>query len=103
MRGRSCAGCFRRNIFAGCYYIASGFGDDDGAQVNRQELSRTSLQFLAPQSAENSEVGNWSSEALGRSGTLAMWPGSLNHSVAEHTGDHERISLAFNLALTLKQ
>ena len=44
----------------------------------------------------------WTESSLGLPGTLAMWPGPVNHSVAVHEGGRERISLAFNLALVLK-
>ena len=75
------------------------WGDDDNATA-----TRTGLQFLEPWRDNVVEYGegSWSTDALGRPGTLAMWPGPLNHSVPVHEGPHQRISLAFNLALTMK-
>ena len=90
------------NTFSGCYYIASGW---DGTSTE-QNGSRTSLQFVQPWDQRagelKGETSTWSDEALGLSGTLALWPGPLNHSVPVHEGPGERISLAFNLALVLK-
>jgi len=42
----------------------------------------------------------WTSEAFGRAGTLAIWPGGLSHWVPPHTGELARISIAFNVELT---
>lgn len=85
------------NTFSGCYYISSGYtGDDSTHQL-------TGLQFDGPwdRPASAGDIA-WTDKALGQPGTLAMWPGPLNHSVPMHEGDSERISLAFNLAVTLK-
>jgi uncharacterized protein (TIGR02466 family) len=92
------------NTFSGCYYIASGW---DGTSTE-QDGSRTSLQFVEPwdqlkgQRKASGETSTWSDKALGLPGTLALWPGPLNHSVPVHEGSGERISVAFNLALVLK-
>ena len=86
------------NTFSGCYYISSGYTGDDPDHL-------TGLQFEGPwdrPEASGDSRSTWTDSALGQPGTLAMWPGPLNHSVPTHTGDTERISLAFNLALTLK-
>lgn len=97
------------NTFSGCYYIASGWASQraDGA-ITEQDDFRTSLQFVEPwdqfeaQRKGAGEISTWSDSALGLPGTLALWPGILNHSVPVHMGQGERISLAFNLALVMK-
>jgi hypothetical protein len=43
----------------------------------------------------------WSHGALGRAGTLALWPAGLRHWVPPHTGGLERVSIAFNVEATL--
>lgn len=96
------------NTFSGCYYIASGWDGHSADEASNQDSSRTSLQFVEPweQHAstrkDSDQASTWTNEALGLPGTLAMWPGPLNHSVPVHKGPGERISLAFNLALVLK-
>ena len=104
------------NTFSGCYYIASGW-DDDETSADATTTTRTGLQFVEPWERANSrrrtnagggggggeeEDSVWTESSLGLPGTLAMWPGPVNHSVAVHEGGRERISLAFNLALVLK-
>ena len=113
------------NTLAGCYYVTSGYAIDKG--------HRTALQFMAPQGSATTGSATtapaaWSTEAFGRAGVVALWPGYLNHSVAPHEvrttaarrqpmlwppaaggdsplcqGAGERISIAFNIALTLKK
>jgi uncharacterized protein (TIGR02466 family) len=102
-----------KTTLAGCYYVTSGFlsGSDDS-------VKHTGLQFINPRLAQTpavseadhnathmkapSYLGQWTSEALGRAGTLALWPGAVRHWVPPHTGDLERISIAFNVELTLQ-
>ena len=86
------------NTFSGCYYISSGYMADDSTP------RLTGLQFDGPWDRPTRVGDNaWTNSALGQPGTLAMWPGPLNHSVPVHEGDSERVSLAFNLAVTLRQ
>ena len=93
--------------FSGCYYIQSGYNDDELASGHGKA---TALEFLPPPANSNGSVANdgvarpelepWSHEALGVAGTLALWPGPINHSVPVHHGPRDRVSLAFNLAIT---
>lgn len=85
-------------VFAGCYYISSGFDDAGGDNTD----AATGLRLHSPSSG-GGEVQYWSHEGLGKAGTLALWPGSVVHSVPEHTGEDERISIAFNVGLTLQK
>eukprot|EP01043_Picozoa_sp_COSAG02_P062314 COSAG02_NODE_8566_length_2522_cov_2.058605_2_plen_493_part_00 len=85
-------------VFAGCYYISSGFADVGGESTD----AATGLKLHSP-SSSSGEVQYWSHKGLGKSGTLALWPGSVVHSVPEHTGEDERISIAFNVGLTMQQ
>jgi tetratricopeptide (TPR) repeat protein len=91
-----------KTTLAGCYYVSSGFpyGSNDSVQ-------HTGLRFINPMVTRTTRTypggrGEWTSEALGRAGTLALWPGALHHWVPPHTGDLERISIAFNVELTLQ-
>eukprot|EP01048_Picozoa_sp_COSAG05_P004197 COSAG05_NODE_217_length_13794_cov_5.734064_8_plen_470_part_00 len=43
----------------------------------------------------------WTNDELGQAGTLALWPGYLSHWVPQHEGSQPRISIAFNVHLTL--
>ena len=85
-------------IFAGCYYISSGFGEDGTGNGD----ASTGLRLHSPP-VRGGEVEHWSNEGLGKAGTLALWPGSVVHSVPAHMGEEERISIAFNVGLTLQQ
>ena len=83
--------------FSGCYYVRSGYAEDaEGASPS--ERNATALLFAHPWQDSSEE---WSDSALGRSGTLALWPGHLGHRVPPHLGNLERISIAFNVELTL--
>ena len=83
------------SVFSGCYYLASGFEEGDSRAA-------TGLRLHKPGGAEEDGGEHWSSQALGRAGTLALWPGAVVHSVPEHTGTGQRMSVAFNVGLTLK-
>ena len=47
-------------------------------------------------------AAEWTDAALGESGTLAIWPGSVFHRVPQHFGGSDRISIAFNVGLTME-
>jgi hypothetical protein len=79
--------------FSGCYYVQSGYLEGDASMQNA-----TALLFTNPWKPNGEE---WSDSALGRPGTLALWPGHLGHRVPAHLGSIERISIAFNVELTL--
>ena len=124
------------SVFAGCYYISSGFVSTDenskdtgrvvfpsgkymdssnvhhsltsyqGVFLRSKRLrvcpvSATGLKLHHPSSpsggeiADNPDVIYWSDPGLGQAGTLALWPGTVVHSVPQHTGTEERISIAF--------
>ena len=84
-------------VFAGCYYVSSGFGG--GGEDS--SVAATGLRLHSPPVGGTPKY--WSNEGLGKAGTLALWPGSVVHSVPAHTGEEERISIAFNVGLTLQQ
>ena len=84
-------------VFAGCYYIASGFSatdDNDTAQATGLKLHHPASPS-GGEIADNPDVIYWSDSGLGEAGTLALWPGTVVHSVPSHTGTEERISIAF--------
>ena len=106
---------------AGCYYVASGAGGDGDrrtglwlADPRRDNATgsgsarRTPFEQLAqgphgwpePDAGYRLEGRDWGDGALGRGGTLALWPGHLQHWVPPHDGHAERISIAFNVGLT---
>ena len=91
---------------AGCYYIATGFDDDTASGVRflnpgsprvpiQTDVTGKSVAPLPPY------TGQWSSDSLGRAGSLGLWPGRLEHWVPPHTGPGERVSIAFNVELSL--
>lgn len=84
------------STLSGCYYISSGYSENNGIQY------RTGLKFEGPWDRPAEAGSEWTDNKLGSPGTLALWPGPLNHSVPVHNGDTERISMAFNVAVTLK-
>ena len=98
--------------FAGCYYVASGFGPKAArAEYTGLRLhSRAADSDLIPHVVGEEEaskqpqapVEHWSTGALGAAGTLALWPGDVVHSVPKHGGKYQRISIAFNVGLTLR-
>ena len=92
-------------VFAGCYYIDSGFepGGGSGSEGgNGAAAAATGLRLHSPPPPGGGDVEHWSTDGLGKAGTLALWPGTVVHSVPEHTGDGERISIAFNVGLTVQ-
>ena len=82
--------------WAGCYYVASGWPEDEGANAK----SFTGLDLAEPRLLGDPQ--RWSSDVLGQAGGLALWPGYLNHSVPEHAGPRDRITIAFNLAVVTR-
>ena len=105
---------------AGCYYVASGAGgggerrtglwlaDPRRDNATAGSALRTPFEQLAqgphgwpePDAGYRLEGRDWGDGALGRGGTLALWPGHLQHWVPPHDGHAERISIAFNVGLT---
>eukprot|EP01045_Picozoa_sp_COSAG04_P019857 COSAG04_NODE_1969_length_5111_cov_5.551676_6_plen_123_part_00 len=106
---------------AGCYYVASGAGGGGElrtglwlADPRRDNATgagsarRTPFEQLAqgphgwpePDAGYRLEGRDWGDGALGRGGTLALWPGHLQHWVPPHDGNAERVSIAFNVGLT---
>lgn len=111
-------------VWAGCYYITSGYGEDDATGGVTTSQRRTSLRLRDPRvphvelppfeeagpwgwpmpdssySTERLAENEWSHEALGAAGTLALWPASVRHWVPEHRGSMKRISIAFNVQVS---
>ena len=56
----------------------------------------------APPLAEEPPLGTWGTPPLGRAGTLALWPGGIVHSVPKHKGAGRRVSIAFNVGITMR-
>jgi tetratricopeptide (TPR) repeat protein len=83
--------------FSGCYYVQSGYTEGDHSDNVKQNA--TALVFAHPWKQSSEE---WSDSALGRSGTLALWPGHLGHRVPPHLGNLQRISIAFNVPTPYK-
>ncbi len=104
---------------AGVYYIRSGF-----LQLNAKGANESGVHFLKPDTSDSDILenvvmatkldengrtlpyvaaydGHWTSEKLGKSGTMALWPGRLRHWVPPHSGDDLRVTIAFNIELTL--
>ena len=57
---------------------------------------------LVPQGIKHEGNDLWTHESLGLASTLAMWPGNVQHWVPAHQGELPRISVAFNVELSLK-
>lgn len=101
---------------AGCYYVHSGISETSSVLASGVELKnprserghRSPLDTiekggkLFPQTTSHTDGSVWTHESLGRAGTLAMWPGNVKHWVPPHQGDQPRISIAFNIELSLK-
>ena len=111
-------------VWAGCYYIAGGYGEDGAADRVSANQRRTALRLRDPRvphvevppfeeagplgwpvpdpsySTESLAENEWSHEALGAAGTLALWPASVRHWVPEHSGSTKRISIAFNVQVS---
>ena len=43
----------------------------------------------------------WTDASLGKAGTLALWPGNVLHWVPPHVGETARVSIAFNIEMSL--
>ncbi len=115
-------------VWAGCYYITSGYGVDDAADGVSASQRRTALRLRDPRvphvelppheeagpmgwpvpdssyySTEMLADNEWSHEALGAAGTLALWPATVRHWVPEHSGSTKRISVAFNVQVSYER
>lgn len=67
------------------------------------EISRPDGWPVPPEdfyNAETPDENEWSHEDFGAEGTLALWPGGVRHWVPQHAGGGQRISIAFNVAIT---
>lgn len=116
---------------AGCYYVDSGVRLEESNQSKltglrirdprpdletgvseagmylppRADLTNLSTSVFGWPQPQTNEVTDdeWSHASLGQPGTLVLWPGYLNHWVPQHKGSGERISIAFNVYLTLER
>ena len=114
--------------WSGCYYVQSGWGDDyaiggtgeigdyllyqSAGVIFRDPQDKTPQPLMAtlktgPQGWKEPHTNlpgtaEWTDAALGESGTLAIWPGSVFHRVPQHFGGSDRISIAFNVGLTME-
>jgi len=73
------------NTISGCYYVSSGYTGENN----------TPLLFY---NKEDEIPIN----SLGKEGSLALWESDIYHSVPLHNGDKKRISIAFNIDVTLR-
>ena len=80
----------------------------DAASTAAAATAVTTVELLEPFTGTDPDpelVGagaGWSRAELGQPGTLAFWPGFVNHTVPVHLGDKRRVSVAFNLLVTLE-
>jgi hypothetical protein len=107
---------------AGCYYVHSGVDTDaaapdlttTGVRLSNpriEEAGRTGKRKriikddkevpYSPELREELQATEWTDSALGVAGTLALWPGNVMHWVPPHVGDLQRVSIAFNIELSL--
>ena len=93
--------------FAGCYYVHSGMREDSAMSTTSLELKKpgdnsSSLHAKTSQHQRGHDDDSvWSDTTLGRAGTLALWPGHIRHWVPPHTGELKRVSIAFNIEVTM--
>ena len=82
----------------------TGFSDAGMYNPPRADMSKLETgEFGWPEPLSNEFTDDeWSHPSLGQAGTLVLWPGYLNHWVPQHTGLGERMSIAFNVYLTLQ-
>ena len=70
---------------SGCYYVSSGHTGENNTPLlfyNKEDEIRV--------------------PSVGKEGSLALWDGNIYHSVPNHIGEEERISIAFNIDVTFK-